>query len=217
MTRYIFRGCPRCGGDLYINYHHGNQDHWRCLQCGRHPCRRQAHPPASSRGDTLLAIDAGALSTGWAVFHNHTLADTGHITPARGADRAPDERISHIICELERLRGGRRPGQVALCQPAGFHWQTPTLALLSNALRCWAADAQLPLAEYSTEEVWPAVAGHPRPSRQRLAFAVMENQQLLGACKSPPEWAAIAVGSYHLANPPGADSSDPDRLRKSLL
>ena len=40
MSRFILRGCPHCGGDLYVNYHDSNQDGWLCLQCGRHPDRR---------------------------------------------------------------------------------------------------------------------------------------------------------------------------------
>lgn len=37
MTRFHFRGCPRCGGDLYLT-----PDDWQCLQCGR------SHRPATA-------------------------------------------------------------------------------------------------------------------------------------------------------------------------
>ena len=46
MTRYIFRGCPRCGGDLYLNEQHDAPDDWQCLQCGRYRSRRRQPAPA---------------------------------------------------------------------------------------------------------------------------------------------------------------------------
>ena len=57
MARYIFRGCPRCGGDLYLNYQHSSMDDWRCLQCGHHPRRAinaRAKPLRSKAGDPGL-------------------------------------------------------------------------------------------------------------------------------------------------------------------
>lgn len=30
-TRWRLKGCPRCGGDLYLN----DDGEWECLQCGR--------------------------------------------------------------------------------------------------------------------------------------------------------------------------------------
>lgn len=39
MTRFHFRGCPRCGGDLYLT-----PDDWQCLQCGHSPRPAAALP-----------------------------------------------------------------------------------------------------------------------------------------------------------------------------
>ena len=46
MTRYIFRGCQRCGGDLYLNNdeQRQEQDDWQCLQCGRYRHRKPPQP-----------------------------------------------------------------------------------------------------------------------------------------------------------------------------
>lgn len=48
MTRFQFRGCPRCGGDLFIN-----QGDWQCLQCGRYPRPATAtqRPPGLEAAD----------------------------------------------------------------------------------------------------------------------------------------------------------------------
>ena len=45
MTRYIMRGCPRCGGDLYVNEQYYRRDDWQCLQCGRY--RHQPDPQST--------------------------------------------------------------------------------------------------------------------------------------------------------------------------
>lgn len=49
MALYQFRGCPRCGGDLYLN-----QGDWQCLQCGRH-----LYPPTALPLSLPLPVDSG--------------------------------------------------------------------------------------------------------------------------------------------------------------
>ena len=44
LTRYIMRGCPRCGGDLHINEQYYRKDDWQCLQCGRYQHRPDPRP-----------------------------------------------------------------------------------------------------------------------------------------------------------------------------
>ena len=197
MTRYILRGCQRCGGDLYVNYHDAGQGDWLCLQCGRHPRRRNSHEPNDGQNDTLLALDVSLGGTGWAVFHGTVPADTGVITPPPKGSNPPAARIAAIIDGLERLRVEWRPRLAAAGRPSGINWDVPSLTLLSDALHRWAADVNLPLAAYSPEEVRRALTGHPRPSRQMLAFVVMENLNLVGVDKTIHEWAAIAVGMHH--------------------
>ena len=69
MTRFHFRGCPRCGGDLYLT-----PDDWQCLQCGRSPRPAAAlpilppppPPPQSGRpADANAAAGAGADADGF--------------------------------------------------------------------------------------------------------------------------------------------------------
>ena len=68
MTRFHFRGCPRCGGDLHLN-----QGDWQCLQCGRYPrpataaaaaltlaLTVQNPPPANADADADANRNAGA-------------------------------------------------------------------------------------------------------------------------------------------------------------
>ena len=52
MSRFRFRGCPRCGGDLYLN-----QGDWQCLQCGRHP------RPATTAAAALSSLPAEVAET----------------------------------------------------------------------------------------------------------------------------------------------------------
>ena len=63
MSRFQFRGCPRCGGDLYLN-----QGDWQCLHCGRYPlpasAAAMAIPPRPAAGAPVNA-DAGGFWDFW--------------------------------------------------------------------------------------------------------------------------------------------------------
>ncbi len=43
MGRFVFRGCRRCSGDLFVN-----QGDWQCLQCGRYPQTQRSLPAVAS-------------------------------------------------------------------------------------------------------------------------------------------------------------------------
>lgn len=150
----------------------------------------------------LLALDPGVGETGWAIFAGWTPVATGVIAPARAREgkgtAGAAVRIAALLGSLEELRESYGPDAAALCEPSGLRWSAPALTLLGSALTRWAAAAQLPLASYSAGEVRRAVAGHPRASRQALAFAVMDALGLIGVHKTTHEWEAIAVGAYHL-------------------
>ena len=61
MTRYILRGCPRCGGDLYVDDQYLRKDDWLCLQCGHYRHRPLPQPPAGYfRARGLLRSAVGA-------------------------------------------------------------------------------------------------------------------------------------------------------------
>ena len=53
VTRYILRGCRRCGGDLLLHDQYHRKDDWQCMQCGRYRHRQPVDPasddPAESR------------------------------------------------------------------------------------------------------------------------------------------------------------------------
>lgn len=146
----------------------------------------------------LLALDPGVGETGWAIFSGWSPVATGIIAPPRARAAGAAVRIAALLGSLEELREGYRPDEAALCEPSGLRWSAPALTLLGSELTRWAAAAQLPLASYSAGEVRRAVAGHPRASRQALAFAVMDALGLIGVHKTTHEWEAIAVGAYHL-------------------
>lgn len=154
----------------------------------------------------LLALDPGVGETGWAIFSGWTPVATGVIAPARAAAQYRDGkgsagaavRIAALLGSLEELRDAYGPDAAALCEPSGLRWSAPALTLLGSELTRWAAAARLPVASYSAGEVRRAVAGHPRASRQALAFAVMDALGLIGVHKTTHEWEAIAVGAYHL-------------------
>ena len=43
VSRFVLRGCPRCGGDLFLN-----EGDWQCLQCGRYWFNRRPQAAAPS-------------------------------------------------------------------------------------------------------------------------------------------------------------------------
>ena len=150
----------------------------------------------------LLALDAGTRNTGWAIFQGYVPLRTGVITVRRRqhSDDAAAARIVRLAAELDELAAECRPAAAAVSQPAGLGGSTPApaLALLETALEQWGRRAGIPLTPYPAAEVRRAVAGHPRAAPPALAFAVMSALNLLGACKTANEWAALAVGAYHL-------------------
>ena len=54
VTRYILRGCHRCGGDLFLHDQYHRDDDWLCMQCGRYRHRpgRGQPPPATDTPPT---------------------------------------------------------------------------------------------------------------------------------------------------------------------
>ena len=163
-----------------------------------------ATPPPPT--PTLLALDAGTRTTGWAVFHGYAPHHTGLITirrrrPHHAADAADDaaSRIPRLLAELDALAAHHAPSAIALSRPnPPGATASAALSALAAALDDWAQQAGIPLTPYPAAEVRRAVAGHPRAAPPALAYAVMSALNLLGARKSPHEWTALAVGAYHL-------------------
>ena len=154
---------------------------------------------------TLLALDAGIMETGWAVFPPHRLNATGVIRMSRSRSLDTVGRVAHLVRCLDELAAHWQPEAVAYGQPSGMHWPVPALELLDGALAEWSERHGLTLYTYSAEEVRASIARHSRVPPDQLAYAIMRRLGLIGVRKSTPEWEAMAIGYYHLCRQ--ADSS----------
>ena len=149
---------------------------------------------------TLLALDAGVMETGWAVFRSDRIFDTGVIKMSHSRSRNLDAagRVDHLVRCLDGLVTRWMPEVVAYGQPSGIRWPAPSLDLLDNALINWSANHRLPLYTYPAQEVRASIVGHPNVPQEQLAYAVMRRLGLIGVSKSTHEWKALAIGHYHL-------------------
>ena len=145
----------------------------------------------------LLALDAGVRETGWAVFQDGKVIESGITGLSTRRKVEPEVRVSHLIESLDELAGKWTPQAVALCQPSGINWPVPALDLLVSSLSEWSAGRGLPQFSYTAQEVRAAIAGHPNASRDQLGYATMLLLGLIGQGRSTHEWEAIAVGHYH--------------------
>ena len=145
----------------------------------------------------LLALDAGVRETGWAVFQDGEVIESGVTGLSTRRKVEPEVRVSHLIESLDELAGKWTPQAVALSQPSGINWPVPALDLLVSSLSEWSAGRGLPQFSYTAQEVRTAIAGHPNASRDQLGYATMLLLGLIGQGRSTHEWEAIAVGHYH--------------------
>jgi len=145
----------------------------------------------------LLALDAGVRETGWAVFKDDEVIESGVTGLSTRRKVEPEVRVAHLIESLDELGGQWPPGAVALCQPSGINWPVPALDLLVSSLTEWSSGRRLPQFSYTAQEVRTAIAGHPNASRDQLGYATMLLLGLIGQGRSTHEWEAIAVGHYH--------------------
>jgi len=145
----------------------------------------------------LLAFDAGVRETGWAVFKDGEVVESGVTGLSTRRKLEPEVRVSHLLQSLDELADRLEPQAVALCQPSGINWPVPALDLLVSSLAAWAAGRGLPQFSYTAQEVRSAIAGHPNASRDQLGYATKLLLGLIGQGRSTHEWEAIAVGHYH--------------------
>ncbi|MDA0262956.1 MAG: crossover junction endodeoxyribonuclease RuvC [Chloroflexi bacterium] len=146
----------------------------------------------------LLALDAGVRETGWAVFQDGEVAESGTAGLKTRHKVEPQVRVSHLVEALDELAARWSPQAVALCQPSGINWPVPAIDLLVSSLAQWSGERGLPQFSYTAQEVRTAIAGHPNASRDQLGYATMLLLGLIGQGRSTHEWEAIAVGHYHL-------------------
>ena len=149
-------------------------------------------------GLVLLALDAGVRETGWAVFKDGEVVESGVTGLSTRRKLEPEVRVSHLVQALDELAAQWHPQAVALCQPSGINWPVPALDLLVSSLARWALERRLPQFSYTAQEVRAAIAGHPNASRDQLGYAIMLLLGLIGQGRTTHEWEAIAVGHYHL-------------------
>lgn len=147
----------------------------------------------------ILALDAGVRESGWAVFRDGRVEDTGVVGMRTRQRLDPEVRIAHLLAALEELAAKWRPRTIVLSRPSGINWPVPALDLLDDRLRRWSSDQGAGLAAYTAQEVRAVIAGHPNASKDQLGYAIMSKLGLIGQGRSTHEWEAIAVGHYHLS------------------
>ncbi len=64
VTRYILRGCRRCGGDLFLHDQYRAKDDWRCMQCGRYRHHHQHQLPATTHEHLMPRTAVQSTRTG---------------------------------------------------------------------------------------------------------------------------------------------------------
>ena len=152
----------------------------------------------------VLGIDCGSRVTGFAVLDSdgrrHRVVEYGAIRPKAKDSFA--KRLSFIHAELERLLEKHHPTEVAVEQvfqarnvkSAQHLGQVRGLVLLA------AANAGLPVEEYSATKVKVTVVGYGRAEKHQVQLMVQKILQL--AEKPQPHDAAdaMAVAICHIHN-----------------
>ena len=152
----------------------------------------------------LLAISAGTRQTGWAVFVDGLLKETGVISIPAVLRARPDERAVLLVCSLDELAVRWDVGAVACRRGSSVGPPSPGNAALESALSRWREFRELAWYSCTTGEVRTALAGKPNASKEALSYAVMEKLGLIGDARTIEEWEAAAIGVYHLRQT-GAD------------
>ena len=145
----------------------------------------------------LLALATGLRETGWAVFDGESVATSGTVGLKSNGRMEPSVRIVHQLDALNAVVQRWEVGFVARGRAGGVNSRQPGLALLDDALRCWASGLRVSLFEYTSKEVRAAVAGRHNAPREAQCYAIMQRLKLIGESRTTAEWEAIAVGYYH--------------------
>jgi len=160
----------------------------------------------------VLAIDPAVRNTGYAVVegdHRQSRVLTYEVIriPARLPQSAA---LAAVRTHLGHLIASHEPDEVAV--EGIIYVQSHRTAISMGAARAAAliaaADAGLPIYEYSPSKVKQAVVGHGRADKPQVAFMI---RALLGLDETPPHDAAdaLAIALAHL------QASDP--LKAKML
>ena len=147
---------------------------------------------------TLVALETGMRETGWAVFIDGNLWETGAITCPKGQDMDVSRRVKAIVQGLDELVQVWQPQEVAYKEPFRNQWPVPGLDDLRTALADWARRHNLSVYLYTPREVRAGIVGKANAPKEDLAYAIMKRCGLVGVAKSTVEWEAVAAGDYHM-------------------
>ena len=152
---------------------------------------------------TVLGIDPGLSSTGYAVLHQHgdrlVFREGGLITTA--SSRSLEERLKEIFWGLSEVVAGHRPDLVAV-EDLYSDYQNPASAVLMGHARgvCLlvAANHCLPVASYRPTRVKKSLTGNGRASKRQVKGMVKVMLGLAAEPTSEHVADAIAVALCHL-------------------
>lgn len=152
---------------------------------------------------TVLGIDPGLSSTGYAVLHQYSgrlvFQEGGLITTA--SNRPLEERLKEIFRGLTEVVEGHRPDLVAV-EDLYSDYQNPASAVLMGHARgvCLlvAANHCLPVASYRPTRVKKSLTGNGRASKQQVKGMVKVILELAAEPTSEHVADAIAVALCHL-------------------
>lgn len=146
----------------------------------------------------VLGIDPGLTTTGYAVITDGEIAAMGVIRTSR--DDATPVRLAEIRRDLANLIKEFSPSVMAIEQVfVNRNLQTATSVVrASGAAMIAAAEAGIPVVEYSPSAVKSAVAGYGRAPKEQVQRMVAVRMGL-PEIPTPPDAAdAVAIALCHL-------------------
>jgi crossover junction endodeoxyribonuclease RuvC len=194
-------------------------------------------PPASDpsaprprMGRRILGIDPGSVVTGWGIVHaeGHSLNHVAYGTIATAGTRAQGARLSRIYRSIQQIITRYQPDGVSLekvffsrnAQSALKLGQARGVALLA------AAEKELDVYEYSSNEIKSAVVGYGHASKMQVQRMVASLLHVSGKIATDAADAlAAAICHLHcesfrsriLEATPGGDLVVPRRKSSSAL
>lgn len=151
----------------------------------------------------VLAIDPGYGRCGMAVLERAGSTDTLIYSVCLETSPKQDfsERLHVIVTEYKRLMGEHRPDSVAM-EKLFFSANRKTamrVAEVRGALISIAAEAAIPVHEYSPGEIKSAAAGFGGAGKAQVATMLHMLLKIPQPIHYDDEYDAIAVGVTHLA------------------
>ena len=150
---------------------------------GGEPLTASNHHETDSPSLTVLGIDPGLATTGYGVVAGSTRADGAYVALAYGTIETPPampvpQRLAEIYAQVGALMRHHRPTVVAI-ERLFFGANATTAMAVGQArgvLVLAAAQATLPVVEYTPLEVKSALAGFgraPKAQMQRMVQALL--------------------------------------------